>query len=695
MRFVEDGPDIPDELLEARDRGEVIFVCGAGISMPAGLPSFLMLAKQVVADLGVSKGHGAHVLLDQIANTNDELQPPIDQVFNRLRKEYGPLVQEAVFKRLKIKKNSSLEKHKLLLDLSTDANGVPRLVTTNFDYLFEMARKGLRKYIAPELPDLNIVPALTGIVYLHGRMLSKRSEQSDTAQIILSSSDFGRAYLAQGWATRFVRDLLQRFTVVLLGYSASDPPIRYLLEGLETSTVENRHRIYAFEAGIQAEVTARWRDRNVRGIGYAKIDDKHSGLWHSIDKWATRAKDSVAWRKATVELANKGPRTLRAFERGQVVSLISSVDGAKAFADAITPPPAEWLYVFDRNQRYAKPYKSRLAEDQDQEFDPQQHYGLDSDPPRVDEQQTGNSRTKQTGADPLASFDYESTPSNYRRLTNLTGRAMAQIPPRLFHMSRWIAKNIADPVTPWWAAKQLTLHPELLNQIDFTLNRLDVPVPPVIRKAWNYILEVLSEIDGDELRYEWYSIADKFKKSGWSPSLLRELELFLLPKLAIEHSVLSDFHPHFPELGQLELKQIVSLKVEFPEFDNGLRQVEDNLLPKMMRFARLGLERGSQLLDEIDRYARETPTLFPQQLEGETYHDARAKYFLWFGSLFERLCKLNPQFAAEEFSQWPDDKLHFDKLKLFALSYAEVFSVRSVVEHLEKMDAEPFWDSGN
>ena len=71
MRFIENGPNIPDELLEARDKGEVIFICGAGVSIPAGLPSFATLAKAVVTDLGVSKGHKAHFLLDKALNADE------------------------------------------------------------------------------------------------------------------------------------------------------------------------------------------------------------------------------------------------------------------------------------------------------------------------------------------------------------------------------------------------------------------------------------------------------------------------------------------------------------------------------------------------------------------------------------------------------------------------------------------------
>lgn len=32
MQFIPNGPSIPDELLVARDAGDVIFFCGAGVS---------------------------------------------------------------------------------------------------------------------------------------------------------------------------------------------------------------------------------------------------------------------------------------------------------------------------------------------------------------------------------------------------------------------------------------------------------------------------------------------------------------------------------------------------------------------------------------------------------------------------------------------------------------------------------------
>lgn len=47
VQFVNNGPDIPDELLQAHEEGRVIFFCGAGISYPAGLPGFKDLVDKI------------------------------------------------------------------------------------------------------------------------------------------------------------------------------------------------------------------------------------------------------------------------------------------------------------------------------------------------------------------------------------------------------------------------------------------------------------------------------------------------------------------------------------------------------------------------------------------------------------------------------------------------------------------------
>ena len=70
MRFLPSGPSIPDELLEARDNGNVVFFCGAGVSQPAGLPGFVELAQQLIDKLGAPSDAPFRVLLSRNALTN-------------------------------------------------------------------------------------------------------------------------------------------------------------------------------------------------------------------------------------------------------------------------------------------------------------------------------------------------------------------------------------------------------------------------------------------------------------------------------------------------------------------------------------------------------------------------------------------------------------------------------------------------
>lgn len=52
MRFLPAGPDIPPELVSSQEKGETIFICGAGVSRGAGLPLFRGLVEGVYQQLG-------------------------------------------------------------------------------------------------------------------------------------------------------------------------------------------------------------------------------------------------------------------------------------------------------------------------------------------------------------------------------------------------------------------------------------------------------------------------------------------------------------------------------------------------------------------------------------------------------------------------------------------------------------------
>jgi hypothetical protein len=51
MRFVLDGPDIPNELIKEWRDGDVLFLAGAGVSVPSKLPLFEGLVLAVYNEL--------------------------------------------------------------------------------------------------------------------------------------------------------------------------------------------------------------------------------------------------------------------------------------------------------------------------------------------------------------------------------------------------------------------------------------------------------------------------------------------------------------------------------------------------------------------------------------------------------------------------------------------------------------------
>src|SRR5262245_52616940 len=117
MRFTKDGPSIPDDLLNARDEGRVVFFCGAGVSRErAELPDFFGLAEKVIHYLGASNDSDARKLFAKAQELGDELSVngliSADRVFGLLEREFSIAdIQAAVAKSLTLPANPDLYAH--------------------------------------------------------------------------------------------------------------------------------------------------------------------------------------------------------------------------------------------------------------------------------------------------------------------------------------------------------------------------------------------------------------------------------------------------------------------------------------------------------------------------------------------------------------------------------------------------------
>jgi SIR2-like domain len=285
VRFIDGGADIPDELLEAVRAGKAVFLCGAGVSLRVGLPDFKRLTKQVYERLGeLPEAEPAeHRAVERMefdrALRSLEKRTHRPGTESRVRKAVAELLAPPA---------GELLDHRALLVLSRDAAGQTRLLTTNFDTLFERAAKvaGMTalSYAGRAIPK----PGLDrdhGILHLHGRI--EDAELSlDATDLVLTSADFGDAYLREGWASRYMEDRMRLGALVLVGYAAEDAAMRLLLETLDADRgrFEDLKDIYALDVKTH-ESASLWKAKGIRPVEFTDFEL----LYRTLYEWASYA----------------------------------------------------------------------------------------------------------------------------------------------------------------------------------------------------------------------------------------------------------------------------------------------------------------------------------------------------------------------------------------------------------------------
>ncbi len=130
MRFLKDGPTIPDNLLIARDEGRVVFFCGAGVSRArAGLSDFFGLADDVIHKLGVPADNPACKILNEAREiekrTDESGLVSADRIFGLLERDFLVRdIEAAVAEALQPAEAVDLSPHQILLDLATTPEGL-------------------------------------------------------------------------------------------------------------------------------------------------------------------------------------------------------------------------------------------------------------------------------------------------------------------------------------------------------------------------------------------------------------------------------------------------------------------------------------------------------------------------------------------------------------------------------------------
>ncbi len=273
-RFLANGPDLPDSLLEAQEEGRVVFFCGAGISYPAGLPGFKGLVDKIYKRLDTSPND-----IEQQVYDREQYDATLDLLEHRYQSYQGQRLEVRTALASELKPNwrrkDATTTHEALLQLATDRNDRVRLVTTNFDRIFARVtarqKPAIPCYAAPLLP----IPKPSrwhGVVHLHG-LLPALNDETALNRLVLTSGDFGLAYLTERWAARFVTELFRNYVVCFVGYSIGDPVLRYMLDALAVDEMlgESRHKAYAFGSftnGKRERAMLEWKSKHVTPLLY-------------------------------------------------------------------------------------------------------------------------------------------------------------------------------------------------------------------------------------------------------------------------------------------------------------------------------------------------------------------------------------------------------------------------------------------
>jgi hypothetical protein len=304
-------PAIPERLLLAHARGEVLFIAGAGISQPAGLPDFRELVLKVYERLDaavhavISKiprsvcnrwGADSSALTHgQAAEVRRFIAGDYDVVLGMLERRIDgqtdnpSRVRQAIAAEVRAPNVPPARIHRALMSLA-DRGASVAIVTTNFDRLLEKAavraRPAIETYALGGIPRPGRRGDFGGILHIHGAVDFDANRMAD---LILSDQDFGEFYLRRRTVSDFIYDAARLFNLVLVGYSANDPPMRYLLNAIaaDGSRFDDLMERFTFIGSDAPDPTALedWRGRGITPIHYDAAGG-HSILLNVLQRWA-------------------------------------------------------------------------------------------------------------------------------------------------------------------------------------------------------------------------------------------------------------------------------------------------------------------------------------------------------------------------------------------------------------------------
>lgn len=704
MQFVRQGPDIPERLLQLHEEGKVVFFCGAGISYPANLPGFAGLVDRLYKSMLVSPDEvqKSAIKSQKFDTAISLLESKLTNGRERIRKELGKILSPSTES---LAKKKSTDTHDALLTLSRNLDGQTRLITTNFDRLFEHVintkNLNIQKFKAPFLP----IPKnrFDGLVYLHG-LLGEDPSQSHLEHLVLSSGDFGLAYLTERWAARFVSELFRNYTVCFVGYSIADPVLRYMMDALAADRLlgESPPEMFAFgsfKKGKEIAVANEWNAKNVTPILYREHRN-HFFLHKTLQKWADTYHNRASGKEQIVvetAIAKPMASTKQDDFVGRMLWALCDKSGlpAKRFAELDPVPSLEWLQPFSE-ENFSLADLGR--------------FGVF----------TGKS-------DPAIKFSLIDRPTPYRLAPkmSLVGRSthIDKWDDVMHHLANWLCRHLDDPRLLLWIVNSgghlhtlfITALEQRLNKIfeleksgntveldRIRLNAANAIPQKLMRKLWGLVLS--GRIKANSRRNDVYFIVRKIENEGITIANRLALRDALTPYISLKEPF--RFDSERSTSGAQNIRELVSwdLQISSWHVHTPIREISQNddwkkALPSMFNDFNSLLKDALDLMFELkdpNDNSDQTQITRPSIADHHQNKDHRDWTILieltrdaWLA-----IAALNKHQAIIHAQIWINNPYPiFKRLAFFAATHSEIITPRMALDFISIDDFWWLWSS--
>lgn len=270
-------PEVPQEIISAIEKGELILFVGAGVSAIAGLPLWSTLANSLIRsckDLGYIGEQDCDLILTKISDPKKLISIAFEKYSSN---ENMDAYYQKFVESLKPPEKGISEEAKVIFDFCKKSNAL--VLTTNADLLLD-------DYFEDELvfnnySDEVLLPGKAALVKIHGSLNAPNS-------LVFTSVEYLKRYADPQFKSFLHSIFSENKTILFIGYGLSEFE---LLEYTLGAANANRNNIYilnpyfSYEKSVKESMDLYYDSLNIQQISYCKDRRNYNQLADVLKNW--------------------------------------------------------------------------------------------------------------------------------------------------------------------------------------------------------------------------------------------------------------------------------------------------------------------------------------------------------------------------------------------------------------------------